>query len=71
MEGLAQPGAESGQPPTGQAHRTTSRWERCAKAGQALAWEGARRIPVLGPKPLASIRWPSQDPRVPILLQSR
>ena len=43
MEGLAQPGAESGQPP-GQAHGTVSRWERHTKAGQALAWEGARRV---------------------------
>ena len=58
MEGLAQCGAESGQPPAGQAHGTASRWERRAKAGQALAWEGARRIPVLGPKPLASSMWP-------------
>ena len=70
MEGLAQRGAESGQPPTGQAHGTASRWERRAKAGQALAWEGARRIPVLGPKPLASSMWPSQDPRGPIPPQS-
>ena len=70
MEGLAQRGAEIGQPPTGQAHGTASRWERRAKAGQALAWEGARRIPVLGPKPLASSMWPSWDPRGPIPPQS-
>lgn len=69
MEGLAQPGAESGQPP-GQAHGTVSRWERHTKAGQALAWEGARRIPVLGPRHLAS-QVVLMGSCVPILLQSR
>ena len=66
MEGLAQRGGETGQPPTSQARGTTSRWKRHAKLGRLSPERGPGGSQSWDQNLLASIRVVLDPHRIPV-----